>query len=115
MTELRSVSAPDVHVPLEPGDRFFGETTILRHDLLGVSEVTVAHTGHELAESVVIGARFVSRWTLSPSSSGTGTDVTHTLDVEFPGGPFGRIERWVLRRRLAAIQRDSLANLAQRF
>jgi hypothetical protein len=35
------------------------------------------------------------------------------IDIDFPAGPFGRLERWILRRRLAQLQRRSLAALAE--
>lgn len=113
MTELRRVDAAPGEV--EAGDRFVGESSILLHDFLGSSEVTVAEAGKVLAEEVVIGARFTSRWELVPSADGATTSVRHTIDVEFPAGPFSAIERWVLRRRLLRMQRASLRNLAERF
>jgi uncharacterized protein YndB with AHSA1/START domain len=111
MTELREVDAAPGQVAV--GDRFNGRSSILFHDFIGASEVTEAEPGRHLAEEVVIGARFVSRWDVRPSA--TGAEVHHTIDVEFPAGPFSPFERWVLRRRLLRMQRQSLANLARRF
>ena len=111
MTELVEVDAAPGQVAV--GDRFNGRSSILFHDFIGASEVTEAEPARHLAEEVVIGARFVSRWEVSPTSS--GTRVRHTIDVEFPAGPFSPLERWVLRRRLLRMQRQSLANLAKRF
>lgn len=113
MTELRRVDAAPGEV--EVGDRFLGESSILLHDFVGASEVTAAEAPKLLAEEVVIGARFVSRWELVPSADGTRTSVRHTIDVEFPAGPFSWLERWVLRRRLLRMQQASLRNLAARF
>jgi hypothetical protein len=45
-------------------------------------------------------------------ATATGSSVRHTIDVEFPDGPFSRVERWILRRRLLRMQRSSLENLA---
>jgi hypothetical protein len=112
MTELRKVES--VPGPVAVGDRFTGESSILFHDFIGESEVTEAVPGRVLAESVVIGARFVSRWTVTPGSGG-GSNVRHTIEVEFPSGPFSPIERWVLRRRLLRMQRSTMAKLADRF
>lgn len=109
MTELVHVDA--VPGPVTVGDRFNGRSSILLHHFIGASEVIEAEPGRALAEQVVIGARFVSRWELSSDGSG-GTAVRHTIDVEFPNGPFSRIERWVLRRRLLRMQRQSLRNLS---
>ena len=113
MTELVEVDAAPG--PVEVGDRFNGRTSILFHDFVGASEVTEVGPGRHLAEEVVIGARFVSRWELVPSTDGAATTVRHTIDVELPAGPFSPLERWVLRRRLLRMQRQSLANLARRF
>ena len=112
MTELRMVDAAPGEVRV--GDRFAGASTILGHEFLGESHVTSVDPERFLAEEVVIGARFVSRWELSPSSDGR-TTVRHTIDVQFPVGPFGAVERWVLRRRLLRMQHASLEKLAARF
>ena len=112
MTELVEVDASPG--PVQVGDRFDGRSSILFHDFIGASQVTEAEPGRRLAEEVLIGARFTSRWELVPSPDGS-TRVRHTIDVEFPGGPFSRIERWVLRRRLLRMQRASLRNLAARL
>ena len=109
MTELRRVDARPGAV--EEGDRFVGESSILFHDFVGASEVTVADPPKLLVEEVVIGARFVSRWEVAPAASGH-TTVRHSIVVEFPAGPFSRLERWVLRRRLLRMQQVSLRNLA---
>lgn len=111
MTELVEVDAAPGTV--EVGDRFNGRSSILFHDFIGASEVTESTPGQCLAEEVVIGARFVSRWEVTPSAG--GARVHHTIDVQFPAGPFSPLERWVLRRRLVRMQRQSLANLARRF
>ena len=111
MTELVEVEAAPG--PVAVGDRFAGRSSILFHDFLGQSEVTESEPGVSLVEDVVIGARFVSRWEVSAHAS--GARVHHTIDVTFPAGPFSPIERWVLRRRLLRMQKQSLANLARRF
>jgi uncharacterized protein YndB with AHSA1/START domain len=113
MTELRQVDAAPGEVAV--GDRFVGESSILLHDFVGASEVTAVEPGKVLTEVVVIGARFTSRWELAPSGDGRTTAVRHTIDVEFPAGPFSPLERWVLGRRLLRMQRASLRNLAARF
>ncbi|MDQ3107771.1 MAG: SRPBCC family protein [Actinomycetota bacterium] len=111
MTELKSVEATPGEVAV--GDRFLGKSSILLHDFIGASEVTEVDQGRVLVEEVVIGARFVSRWELTAEGAGS-TRVRHTIDVEFPTGPFSPIERWVLRRRLLRMQKASLRNLAAR-
>lgn len=111
MTELHRVEA--VPGPVAVGDRFTGQSSILLHDFIGASEVTEAEPGRVLTEEVVIGARFVSRWEVAPTP--TGSTVHHTIDVQFPAGPFSSIERWVLGRRLLRMQKKSLRNLAARF
>ena len=111
MTELHRVDAAPG--PLAVGDRFNGESSILLHDFIGASEVTEADPGKVLAEEVVIGARFVSRWEVTALAE--GSSVHHTIDVQFPAGPFSPLERWVLRRRLLQMQKASLRNLAKRF
>jgi hypothetical protein len=111
MTELVSVDAAPG--PVKEGDRFTGQSAILLHHFIGVSEVKEADALRTLVEEVVIGARFRSRWELAPE--GSSTRVHHTIDVEFPAGVFSRLERWVLRRRLLRMQQSSLANLARKF
>ena len=113
MTELTRVDAAPGEVTI--GDRFQGESSILFHDFIGASEVTEVEPDHHLEEEVVIGARFVSRWELEAVDGGARTAVRHTIDVEFPAGPFSPLERWVLRRRLLRMQRASLRKLAGRF
>jgi hypothetical protein len=109
MTELRKVDAAPG--PVAVGDRFRGQSSILLHDFLGESTITDAEPGQLLVEEVIIGARFVSRWTVAPGLN-RGSNVRHTIEVEFPAGPFSRIERWVLRRRLLQMQKSTMANLA---
>jgi len=109
LAELRQVDAPPG--PAAVGTRFTGESSLLFHDFAGVSEVVVAEPGRALEEHVVLGARMVSRWTLDRDGA-TRTRVTHVIDIDFPTGPLGRIERWVLRRRLGQLQRRSLRALA---
>ena len=111
MTELVRVEA--AAGPLSVGDRFTGQSSILFHDFVGASEVTEAEPGKVLAEEVVIGARFVSRWEVMPTA--TGSRVHHAIEVQFPAGPFSFIERWVLARRLLRMQKSTLRNLAARF
>jgi hypothetical protein len=108
LAELRRVDAPPG--PAAVGTRFTGESSLLFHDFAGVSEVVTAEPGRELAEEVLLGARMVSRWTLE-NDGATRTRVTHVIEIDFPTGPLGRLERWVLRRRLAQLQRRSLAGL----
>ena len=112
MTELTRVDAAPGEVAV--GDRFQGESSILFHDFIGASEVTDVERDRHLQEEVVIGARFVSRWELVSLDGGARTAVRHTIDVEFPAGPFSPLERWVLRRRLLRMQRASLRKLAAR-
>lgn len=109
LAELRQVDAPPG--PAVAGTRFTGESSLLFHDFAGASEVVVAEPGRALEEHVLLGARMVSRWTLEHDGP-SKTRVTHVIDIDFPTGPLGRIERWVLRRRLAQLQRRSLASLA---
>jgi carbon monoxide dehydrogenase subunit G len=103
---------------LEVGDRFVGHTSMLAHRFVGASEVTEAQPNDHLEEDVVIGARFRTRWDIAPDDDGdgdgehTGCRVTHDIDVEFPQGPLGRIERWVLSRYLDRLQRRGLQRLA---
>jgi hypothetical protein len=112
MTELVAVDAEPG--PVEVGDRFSGRSSILLHDFIGESTVTVADPAQVLEEQVVIGARFVSRWEVRPTGDG-GSTVRHLIDVEFPHGPFSAVERRVLRRRLLRMQKTTMANLARRF
>lgn len=107
LAELRRVHGPDRR--LEAGDRFVGESSLLFHDFVGTSEVVTAEPGRALGELVYLGARFTSEWRFEPGPG--GTVVHHTVAIDFPGGPFGRLERWVLRRRLAIMQKASLAAL----
>ena len=108
LPELLRVDAPPG--PGALGTRFTGETALLGHRFIGASEVVGAEAGRMLAEEVYLGARMRSTWTLEPAPE--GTRVVHRIEIDFPAGPFGRVERWVLRRRLKRLQRRSLAALA---
>ena len=111
LPELHAVSgAPDRE--LREGDRFVGVASLLGHRFVGNSEVVEATPGHRIAEEVVIGARFRTAWTVTTDTDGS-CRVSHDIDVEFPQGPFGRLERWVLTRVLDRLQRQGLKRLAQ--
>ena len=107
--ELRRVDAPSS--PAVVGEHFEGESGLLLHRFPGTSEVVRAEPAVALAERVHLGARLVSEWTFSPLADGR-TRVRHCIDVTLPGGPLHRLERWVLRRRVRALQRRGLAGLA---
>lgn len=108
LPELDITGAPDR--PLVAGDAFEGYASLLGHRFAGRSDV-IAADDRSIEERVVIGARITTRWDLIAAGDGS-TEVTHTLDVEFPRGPFGWLERWVLTRRLATMQRDEMRRLA---
>ena len=108
LPELDAVSAPDR--ALVRGDRFDGFSSLLLHRFVGSSEVVDAVPAEALEERVIIGARLTTRWELTGDGNGR-TTVTHLLDVDFPEGPLGRLERWVLGRRLARLQRNGLRRL----
>jgi uncharacterized protein YndB with AHSA1/START domain len=108
LAELRRVEAPTG--PVQVGTRFKGQSSLLFHDFVGTSEVVQAEPGRTLAEQVYLGARFVSEWKLDATPE--GTRLRHTVAIDFPDGPLGRLERWVLRRRMAKMQEKSLAALA---
>lgn len=108
LSELRKVDAPDG--PVEVGTRFTAQPSMMLHHMVGVSEVVRAEPGHALAEEIHVGTRFLSEWELVPSAN--GTVVRHRMTFEFPGGPLSRLERWVMRRRVAAMQKKSLEALA---
>ena len=99
--------------PLAEGDQFEGGTSVLGHSFVGRSQVEEARAGQVLRERVMIGARVESTWTFT--TDGGETRVDHRLDVELPRGPLAPIARIVLRRRLAKLQRQSLAGLNDLF
>lgn len=107
LAELRRVDAPAE--PVQAGTRFEGQSSLLFHDFVGTSEVLRAEAGRALAEQVYLGARFVSEWQLDATAD--GTRLRHTVAIDFPDGPLGRLERWVLRRRMARMQQKSLEAL----
>ena len=92
------------------GTRFEGESRLFGHRFPGSAEVLRAEPGVALVERVHLGARLTSEWTLTATPDGR-TRVRHCIDVVLPGGPLGRIERFVLRRRIAALQRKALQGL----
>lgn len=108
LTELRQVDAPAG--PVEVGTRFTAQPSMMLHHMVGVSEVVRAEPGQALVEEIYVGARFRSEWELEPAEG--GTVVRHRMTFEFPGGPLSRLERWVMRRRVTAMQKKSLAALA---
>ena len=109
LPELDATRAPDRQ--LEQGDRFEGYSSLLAHRFVGSSHVTEAEPNVVLEEQVTIGAKFTTRW--ETHDRGGRTEVVHTLTVEFPGGPLGRIERWVLSRRLARLLQQGSQRLKQ--
>ena len=90
--------------------RFEGESRLLLHTFPGSSEVVRAEPGAALSERVHLGARITSEWTFASTVDG-GTRVRHCMEVALPGGPLGPIERFVLRRRIASLQRAALESL----
>lgn len=112
LAEIASIDAPPA--PLTAGDRFRARTSLVFHVFEGVSEVIRAEPDAVLVEDVVVGAHFTSTWALRPDAGG-GTTVEHRIELSLPGGPLGRLERWVLGRRLRAMQRASLRRLAELF
>jgi len=92
------------------GIRFEGESRLLLHRFPGSSEVLRADPGTALSERVHLGARLTVEWTFEPAGDGR-TRVRHCMDVVLPGGPLGRIERFVLRRRVSTLQRAALEAL----
>lgn len=94
----------------EVGMRFEGESRLFLHTFPGSSEVVRAEPGAALSERVHLGARLTSEWTFAATADG-GTRVRHCMEVVLPGGPLGPIERFVLRRRIASLQRAALESL----
>lgn len=109
LQELRRVDAPEG--PIEVGTRFTGVSSLLFHQFVGESEVVRVEPDRVLAERIVVGTRLTSEWELTPTAN--GTTVRHCLVIELPGGPLSALERWVLRRRMASMQKASLAALAK--
>lgn len=110
LSELQLVEPADPPPPGQPS--FVGHASLLLHDFVGRADVRRNEPGRLLEEDIVLGARIRSTWLFEPA--GTTTRVAHTLVIDFPGGPLGRIERWVLGWRMARLQRRSLERLAAR-
>ena len=113
LRELTSTEAP-IGL-LEEGDRFHAETSLWLHVFAGASEVVRAQPDELLVEDVVVGAHFTSTWEFRHDEASNETTVAHVIALDFPTGPLGWLERWVLRRRLAAMQRAGLRALADTF
>lgn len=111
MPELRWTDAAPG--PVQEGDRFNGESSLLFHDFFGTSQVVDAKPGQRLEEHVVIGAHFTSTWALERDGD-SRTTVRHSIVVHYPAGPFSGLERWVLRRRLSRMQRRGMRRLARK-
>lgn len=113
LPELQATSeVPDR--ALEEGDRFVGYAAVAGHRIVGHSEIVAAdHATARLEERVVIGARFRTSWTVTPNESGQGCRVTQEIEFDFPQGAAGRVERWVLERYAARMQRVGLGRLAE--
>ena len=115
LPELQATSELPDGRALEAGDRFVGYAALLGHRFVGHSEVVVAdHAAARLEERVVIGARFRTSWTVTATGErGDTCRVIQDIDVEFPQGPIGTVERWVLNRYLNRLQREGLDRLAE--
>lgn len=98
--------------PVRSGDRFDGDARFLGHTFLGRSEVDDAVPAERVAETVVIGARFTSEWSLHDAGDGR-TEVVHRIAIDFPRGPLGWAMRVLLSWRLRWMQRTSLRRLAR--
>ena len=108
--ELDVVISPDE--PAHVGTRFVGRTRIFWHEFLGASEITRSERGRGLAEEIYLGAHLTSEWTFTATGEGH-TEVRHRIAIDYPNGLFGRFERWIVRRRLRALQRRSLGALGR--
>lgn len=109
MPELVEVDAPPG--PLHAGDRFAGRTRVFGHTFAGDSHTDIAEGSTHLVEEVVVGARFRSEWTFTPTP--TGTRLEHVIDLELPGGPLVALVAPLLRWRLARMQNKSLRALSR--
>lgn len=120
LPELQSTSnVPDR--PLQEGDSFLGHPVLLGHRLIGHSTVVRAdHDACHLEEHVVVGGSFRTAWTVTAArdkdededGGGTACVVTQRIEFDFPQGTMGRLERWVLERYAARMQRAGLERLA---
>jgi hypothetical protein len=98
--------------PLQEGDAFIGYPVLLGHRLVGRSSVVAAdHDACRLEERVVVGASFRTAWTVAEVDG--GCVVTQEIAFDFPRGAVGRVERWVLDRYAARMQRAGLERLAR--
>ena len=104
--EIRATKGPE---RLGPGAEVDGVARMLGFDVEGKSRITEIDAA-VLEEDVVVGVRMRVRYEVKPQ--GNGTIVARTVSSRLMGGVLGRGLSFLLRRRLIAMQKRVLANLA---
>ena len=94
--------------PLKEGDAVEGRAELLGFVVNGRSS-TVTATGSTFVEDVIVGVHM--RVEYEVRERGGGSVVTRRLTASLPGGVFGRVLSFFLKRRLKAMQKGLLEAL----
>lgn len=100
----------DGRSPLQEGDHVEGRAKLLGFVVSGRS-ATVAVTPGSFVEDVIVGVHMRVEYEVKETSR--GTVVTRRLTASLPGGMSGRVLSFFLKRRLKAMQRGLLDELAR--
>lgn len=107
-SEIETAHGPD---ELAPGDTVQGDARMLGFIVQGRADMESV-AAERITHEAIVGVKM--RVTYDLEAAGSGVVVRHTLTAEMPRGLAGRVLSFFLRRRLRAMQRKLLDNLAQR-
>jgi hypothetical protein len=105
-SEIVSADGPS---PLRAGDVARGRAHMLGFHVDGHSTTIEAGDDH-FEQDVIVGVRMRIRYEVVASRD--GSELTHRLFCDLPGGPLGRVLSFFLRRRLQKLQESALERLA---
>lgn len=105
-SEILHVEGPDV---MTRGAQVTGDARLLGFEVQGRTDAKEV-TDDLFVEDVIVGVRMMVTYEVRPSSG--GTIITRTLEADLPGGVSGRALSWMLRKRLAWMQKRLLRELS---
>ncbi|MGH3119150.1 MAG: SRPBCC family protein [Gaiellales bacterium] len=105
-SEIHSISGPQ---RIHEGDETSGDARLVGFDVEGVSRALEVGDG-TFVEDVIVGVRLQVAYQIT--ESGNRTVIRRRLQANLPGGVLGTLLTAVLKRKLRAMQKEVLANLA---